>query len=192
MGTRIWLLTGEPAIGKSTAISKILLGVRTAAYAPGGVLTREIRSRGEREGFRLVDVSSEKSEVLAEVKGITGPRLGKYRVNLNALASIGVEALNYASARSDMIVVDEIGPMELMSPEFRKAIRLAVLETKIKPALCAIHKRFQDPLIEEIRNSPESFEQEITFENRDELPPQLSKDIIRFLESKKSDGGMTE
>jgi nucleoside-triphosphatase len=182
--TRIWLLTGEPSVGKSTAVSKILLSIRTAGYLPGGVVTREIRSHGERLGFSIVDISSEKSDILADVKGIIGPRLGKYRVNLKALSTIGVDALASAISRSDVMVVDEIGPMELMSPEFRKAIHLTVLETP-KPALCAVHKRFQDPLIDEIRKSPESLEQEITFENRDELPAIVAKDIIQYLESRR-------
>jgi nucleoside-triphosphatase len=186
---RIFLLSGDPAIGKSTALSKILLEVRTAGFAPGGVLTREIRSHGEREGFQLIDIASDQSEKLADVKGITGPRIGKYRVNLKALSTIGVEALRHAALRSDLVAVDEVGPMELLSPEFRKAIRSAVLESVKKPSVCVVHKRFQDPLIEELRGSTEAIEHEITFENRSELPQEVTKDIIRYLRSEKSDGG---
>jgi len=182
------LLTGEPAVGKSTAISRILFELRTAGFAPGGVLTREIRSHGEREGFQLVDISSDESEVLAEVKGITGPRIGKYRVNLKALSTLGVIALQHATLESDIIAVDEVGPMELLSPEFRRAIQAAVLGVK-KPAVCAVHKRFQDPLIEKLRNSKESTENEITFENRDNIPLETTKDIIQYLRSTDTSDG---
>ncbi len=188
---RVWLLTGEPAIGKSTALSRILLQVRSAGFAPGGVLTREIRSHGEREGFQLIDISSEKSEILAGVKVITGPRIGKYRVNLKSLSGLGVEALQHALQNSDLIAVDEVGPMELLSPEYRRAIQAAVL-LNTKPALCVVHKRFQDPLIEELRASNDAVEQEITFENRNELPDELSKDIIRVLKTRNETGGKTQ
>jgi nucleoside-triphosphatase len=191
MTVRIWLLTGEPAVGKSTALSRILLEIRTAGFAPGGAITREIRSHGEREGFRLTDISSDESEILADVKGITGPKVGKYRVSLKSLATLGVLALQHASERSDLVAVDEVGPMELLSPEFRRAIHSSVLEST-KPALCAVHKRFQDPLIEELRASKETVEQEITFENRDELPREVSKDIIHYLTSKNPIGGKIE
>lgn len=189
MTTRIWLVTGEPAVGKSTAISKILFELRKAGFAPGGVLTREIRSHGEREGFLLIDIASDRSRVLADTKGITGPRIGKYRVDLNSLSTLGVEAIKHAALQSDVIAVDEIGPMELLSPEFRRAVRSGVLEIAKKPALCAVHKRFQDPLIEALRSSSEAVEQEITFENRNDLPEEISKDIIRLL---KGSGGKSQ
>jgi nucleoside-triphosphatase len=189
LAPRIWLLTGDPAVGKSTALSKILLEIRTAGFAPGGVLTQEIRSHGEREGFRLVDISSDASEIMAGVRGIIGPKVGKYHVDLKSLGNLGVTALLHAAQRSDLTVVDEVGPMELLSPEFRRAIHSTVLEQKTLPALCAVHKRFQDPLIEELRASQEALEEEVTFENRDELPKELSKDIIRYLRSQKLRGG---
>ncbi len=189
MTVRIWLLTGDPAVGKSTALSKILLEVRRAGFAPGGVLTREIRSHGEREGFQLTDIASDESETLADVKGITGPRIGKYRVNLKTLSTLGVVALKHAAGRSDLIAVDEVGPMELLSPEFRRAIHTAVIETSKKPAVCVVHKRFQDPLIDELRASHGAVMEEVTFENRDELPVALGKDIIQYLRSESGIGG---
>ena len=184
LATRIWILTGDPAIGKSTALSRILLELRKKGYVPGGVIAREIRSHGEREGFQLVDISSDETEILAAVKGITGPRIGKYKVNLRALSTLGVEAVEKAVTKSDVIAIDEIGPMELLSPEFRRAIRFGTLETRETPAVCVMHKRFQDPLIDELRNSPEVTEEEVTFENRNELPVDVAKNIIRYLERK--------
>ena len=178
-------------MGKSTAISRILLHLRTAGYNPGGVLTREIRSHGEREGFRLTDISSDESEILADVKGITGPRIGKYRVDLKTLSTLGVSALQHAALQSDVIAVDEVGPMELLSPEFRRAIQTTVIKVN-KPAVCAVHKRFQDPLIEELRKSNVSAETEITFENRDDIPLETSKDIIQYLRTTVVAGGKKE
>jgi nucleoside-triphosphatase len=125
------------------------------------------------------------------VKGITGPKIGKYRVNLKVLSNLGVGALNRAAQSSDLIAVDEIGPMELLSPEFRRALHSYVIDPN-KPALCIVHKRFQDPLIEELRASGNSVESEITFENRDQLPDELSKDIIQFLKSTPESGGKNQ
>src|ERR1700730_11351465 len=174
---RIWLITGEPAAGKATALSKIILDVKTEGLTVGGILTREIRKRGEREGFRLIDIASEESEILANVSGIVGPRIGKYRVDLKTLSGLAVKALEHAKTTSDLVACDEVGPMELLSPEFRRDVRLMVLDTK-KPAVCVVHKRYEDPLIKELKESGETSEFEITFENRDSLPTEISEDII--------------
>ena len=180
---RIWLVTGEPGSGKSTTVSKTLFHIRSKGFTVGGVLTREIRSHGEREGFRLVDLSSEESEVLASVTGITGPKIGKYRVNLKALSGLGTKALMHASDYSDLIVCDEVGPMELLSPEFKREIHHSVIESN-KPCICVVHKRYSEPIIDELRSSPESTEVEVTFENRDEIAIEIAGEILEFLNLK--------
>ncbi|HVB11661.1 MAG TPA: NTPase [Nitrososphaerales archaeon] len=173
-------MTGEPGSGKSTALSRILFGVKSKGFTVGGILTREIRSKGEREGYSIVNLATEESEILASATGITGPRIGKYRISLQSLAGLSVSALEHAKEHSDLIVCDEVGPMELLSPEFRKAVRSAILESS-KPSICVVHKRYADPLIEELRSSPEAAEQELDFENRELVTIELQKDIIRFL-----------
>jgi len=176
-------LTGDPAAGKSTALSKIILEVRTSGFTVGGILTREVRSHGEREGFRILDIATDESKPLANIRGVVGPRIGKYRVDLKVLSTFAVTAFTHAAGHSDIIAVDEIGPMELLSPEFRSAVHSSVLETD-KPSVCVVHKRFEDPLIDELRASKIAVEHEITFENRDILPGEIAKDIIHFLKSR--------
>ncbi len=177
---RIWLIEGEPGSGKTTALSRITLAVKSKGYTVGGVLTREIRSRGEREGFRIVNIATEESEILAHVKGVLGPRIGKYRVNLKALSSLAVSALEFARANSDMVVCDEIGPMELLSPDFRRAVRESVLESS-RPCVCVIHKRYSDPLIEELRSSQESVVIEVNYETRETIPGEVAEDVFSSL-----------
>jgi nucleoside-triphosphatase len=177
---RIWILTGEPGSGKSTALSRILLAVKSKGFTVGGIITREIRNKGERLGFNIVNLATDETGILASATGITGPRIGKYRISLNSLAGIAVNALEFAREHSDLVVCDEVGPMELLSPEFRRAVHSSILESS-KPAICVVHKRYADPLIEELRSSPEAVEEELTFENRDLVQVELQKDIIRFL-----------
>jgi nucleoside-triphosphatase len=64
--------------------------------------------------------------VLASVD-ITGrPRVGKYGVDLAALERVGVPALEAAAAAADVVVVDEIGKMEMASDRFRQAVESAL------------------------------------------------------------------
>ena len=147
-------------------------------------MTREIRDHGERIGFRLVDISTEEGRTLASVKGIVGPKIGKYRIDLNSLATLAVKAIERARENCDIIVVDEVGPMELLSPEFRRAVHHSILEST-KPAICVIHLRYSDPLLAELRSSEEAEEIELNYENRDTVPLDLGKNVIQFLSRKR-------
>ena len=81
----------------------------------GGVLARDKRYKDRRIGFELLDLGSAATGMLADETG-DGPQLGKYRVHLDDLDQIGAHAVE-STLNSDLIIVDEIGPMELSSPQ---------------------------------------------------------------------------
>lgn len=114
----VYLLTGRPGSGKTSLIKAALAGlpVRT-----GGFYTEEIRRGGTRLGFRLVTLDGREA-VLAHTDFSKRFRVGKYGVDVAALEKVGVAALKKAAGECDLTVVDEIGRMELLSPEFQKAV----------------------------------------------------------------------
>ncbi|MDQ7030090.1 MAG: nucleoside-triphosphatase [Ardenticatenia bacterium] len=57
-----------------------------------------------------------------------GPRVGRYGVDLRALDTLAVRAVHQAVDARTLVVIDEIGPMELLSPAFRRAVIRAVEE----------------------------------------------------------------
>ncbi|MGQ9468606.1 MAG: NTPase [Nitrososphaerales archaeon] len=179
---RVWLITGDPGIGKTTILIKTMIIMRNHGYALGGMLCKEVRVKGERTGFELMDVASGKKGVLASIKLNTGPRLGKYRVNLVDLAEIGAKGLMNAIDFCDVIICDEIGPMELFSPEFRNAVK-SIAESG-KPVLGIVHKRLNDPLIQEIKSKPFVEVIEVTYENREKLPSILAEGILSRIKGK--------
>ena len=162
-------------MGKSNAVSKIVMKLKSSGVIVGGCTTSEKRAGGARTGFEIRDLSSGKSGELASAASRIGPRVGRYRVNLADLARIGGTALDAASSSSELIVVDEVGPMELVSPEFRKGVRKCI--DSGKPMLAVVHERLDDDLLNELRKKAEAIIT-LTVENRDEAADGLAEALL--------------
>lgn len=87
----------------------------------GGFYTEEIRERGVRRGFKLVTLAGQDT-VLAHVDISSPYRVGKYGVDIDGLEQVGVTALRQAAEGCDLVVIDEIGKMELFSVNFREVV----------------------------------------------------------------------
>ena len=94
----------------------------------GGFYTEEMRSQGVREGFRLVTLDGQDA-ILAHVNIHTPYRVSRYGVDIGSLDRVGVSTLHQAAQQCDLVVIDEIGKMELFSASFRDAI-LQIIDSK--------------------------------------------------------------
>src|SRR2546423_13467716 len=103
------LLTGRPGCGKTTLVKCV---VKNLSQRVAGFYTEEIRDRGIRVGFRLVTLDGDEA-VLAHIDLETPERLGKYGLDLYALETFGVKAVRDAVRARQLVVIDEIGPMEI-------------------------------------------------------------------------------
>ncbi len=121
---QVYLLTGRPGTGKTSLIKQVVAQMKGKA---GGFYTEEIRSQGVREGFRLVTLDGEQA-ILAHVNIHSPYRVSKYGVDVEALERVGVPALQRAAQQCDLVVIDEIGKMELFSPRFREAVSQVIDE----------------------------------------------------------------
>jgi nucleoside-triphosphatase len=115
---QVYLLTGRPGTGKTSLIKQVV--AKTGARA-GGFYTEEIRSGGSRLGFRLVTLDGEEA-VLAHTNIHSPYRVSRYGVDIDSLDRVGVSALVKAAKESPLVIIDEIGKMELFSASFRKAV----------------------------------------------------------------------
>jgi len=115
---QVYLLTGRPGTGKTRLIKEAIAGMGSKA---GGFYTEEIRNRGVRLGFKLVTLDGQ-SATLAHVNIHSPYRVSKYGVDIDSLDRVGVSALHKAAQQCHLVVVDEIGKMELFSPNFREAV----------------------------------------------------------------------
>ena len=123
---KAYLLSGEPGSGKTTIIKEVLGKVNKSA---GGFYTEEIRSQGVREGFKIFTLDG-KSAVLAHTSVRSPHRVSKYGVDTDSIDKVAVPALKQAIQSKDIIVIDEIGKMELFSPSFKDAVIEALQSEK--------------------------------------------------------------
>lgn len=174
-------VTGRPGIGKTSVLLRAINDLKNRGYKIGGMISREVREGGVRVGFEIVDFCTGKRGWLAHVNQPTGPKVSKYRVNLGDLNAVGTSSILSAIANDDIIVVDEIGPMELFSKAFRDAV-IKAIESK-KPLLGTIHFRLRDPVVHVIKAREDAEILEVTYENREKLHKIIVEKVVSFFKS---------
>ena len=160
------LLTGPPGVGKTTIVRKVVdaLGPRA-----GGFYTEEVRHQGKRVGFRLVTLEGKRAW-LARVGLSSRYRVGRYGVDIDALERVGVTAIQHALASSDVIIIDEIGRMELASAAFVRVVDAAM--DSVKPLVATIMSK-PHPTATLFKTRSDVDLWTVTRENRDYLPQQV-------------------
>jgi len=159
------LLTGPPQCGKTTVVQRVVLRFPGRA---AGFYTREVRDAGRRVGFEIVTLDGEVAW-LSHVD-FPGPhRVGKYGVSLENLHRVGLPALTPAPG-VDLIVVDEVGKMECLSPRFVESME-RLWDAPI-PLLATVAQK-GGGYIQAITEKPGAVLITVTPANREELPARI-------------------
>ena len=112
--------------------------------------------------------------------GFTGieipDKVSKYGIDIDNLDNIGVTAIYRAIQESNLIVIDEIGKMELISPRFRE-VALKALDSN-KKVLGTIMLN-PHPFADEIKRHPKVKVTQLTRTNH----TQVLNEIVKWLES---------
>jgi nucleoside-triphosphatase len=161
-------VTGSPGVGKSTMVAK---AAAATGMRVGGVLARDKRYKDRRIGFELLDLASGAVGMLADETG-TGPQLGKYRVHPEDLDGIGAKAVEDA-LKCELIVVDEVGPMELTSHRFISAVEMAIASPL--PMLVVLHEWSNHRLAKKIRSTFKVIA--VTRDNRETLADEIARSL---------------
>jgi nucleoside-triphosphatase len=176
---RLLFITGSPGVGKTTLLLRVVEALKAKGYRVGGMATRDVRMSGARVGFEVMDLSNGNKGWLASVHEERGPQVGKYRVNIDDLNDVGVKAILKACEELDVVVVDEIGPMELFSEKFKEAVKRAVESKKL--VVSTIHWKMSSELIDSIKKREDSETHIVTCENREHLHETIIGEAMDFL-----------
>lgn len=166
----IILLTGKPGIGKSTAIEAFIARNRLPAT---WVVTKEMidPASGLRCGFRAVNSAGEERVVSHKTAIKSDAIIGQNHVDVEAVDALFTDVLEHAvTSKKRLIIVDEIGPIQLLSQGFRDKLEQA-FQTRAN-VVASIH--YSDERLARYREDPENILLEVTEANRDMLPATLA------------------
>ena len=128
------LITGKPGVGKTMLIRKIVEQIEPVPMA--GFYTSEVKSRGHRSGFELRGHNGER-RLLAHVDFESRHRVGKYGVDTPGFEAF-LSKLDLLNPKVQLIIIDEIGKMELFSKRFRTLVIEALGANKSMLATIAL------------------------------------------------------
>jgi nucleoside-triphosphatase len=164
------LITGLPGVGKTTLIRKLYGALKD--FHPVGFYTTEIREKGMRKGFELVNLEGKRG-VLSHVDIKSRYRVGRYKVDVSGFEDF-LDGISFFEPTSHIVMVDEIGKMECLSDKFERILKEILDSGKWVIATIALKG---SGLITEVKKRQDVKLFEITQSNRDVLFSEILKEI---------------
>lgn len=168
-----FLLEGRPGVGKTTVARRVAALLHAHGVVVTGFTTAEIRRGRRREGFAVETMSGERG-ILAHVDFPGPPRVGRYGVDLAEFERIVLPMFDEVPG-SAVVVIDELGKMELASAPFRTAVR-RLLEQEI--SLMATVHVFKDDFTDALKRRRDVQVVKVSANNRDALPEEIVARLI--------------
>ena len=174
-------ITGMPSVGKTKTLLKIIEKIEKTGYRIEGMITEPIIENKKRAGFYVMDWQTKQKEVFAHLDLDVKDKIGKYGVNIGALERVGIPAIEKAinDETINIIIIDEIGKMEMLSEKFCEVV-IDALDSD-KPILVTLHKKSRSPLLQDVRRRDDIRILEVTTVNRNLLPYKIEKILAEKL-----------
>lgn len=161
-------ITGLPGSGKTSALLRVIEMLNEEELTIGGMIDEPIEDGRKKTGFTVRNVLTGEQQTFASVDIESKVVVGKIGVDLDKLEEVGVKAIKDAVEKCDIIVIDEVGKMEVESEAFVEAVKES-LEAD-KPMIITLHKKSRNPLLQDIRRRDDVRILEVTPTNRNILP----------------------
>ncbi len=177
-GTRIGLLTGPVGVGKTTVAERVVGLAQRSGLACGGLLAPAmVNGCGQKVGIWGVDILGGDRRILARTdRTLGGPVVGPYSFDAKAL-TWAVSVLEEAAGTCNLLVVDEIGKLELWQAAGLAPILPRLASGDVRRSLVVV----RDSLLAELQTMLGHVDQilfEISERNRGDLPPLVLRQLV--------------
>ncbi|CRL01866.1 CLUMA_CG015217, isoform A [Clunio marinus] len=162
------LITGLPGVGKTTIVQKIIKDLRTKVQSLSlqGFYTEEVRDeKGERIGFDVVSLEGNRG-ILSRTKAGMNYKVGKYIVYVQEFEDFIFREVKQ-SDHTSLLVIDEIGKMELLSRKFEIFINNLICSNSNFRVIATVPLKTPLKLIDKLKQHPKSRTFHITKSNRE-------------------------
>ncbi len=168
------LLDGPPKVGKTVVMRRLVDLLHERGVVVSGFVTDEMRERDRRVGFVVRDLVGAEA-VLAHQDFQTGVQVGRFGVDVPAFERVALPALRHAQDNGGVVIIDELGRMELASAPFVEAVD--ALLAGCLPVVATVHV-YEHPVTDALKRRADVQHVAVTEANRDELPAQLLQQLI--------------
>ncbi|MEM0480969.1 MAG: nucleoside-triphosphatase [Candidatus Aenigmatarchaeota archaeon] len=127
-------ISGLPRTGKTTLCKEIYEKYKEKIKI-SGFLTLEKRDGNKRDGFEIFELKNKKLYLFASREKISNICYAGYYLNLEVLEKVIEEVKD-----ADLVIIDEIGKMEMMSQKFSSFINSLIKSDK--NLLATLHRSF--------------------------------------------------
>ena len=180
-----WLLcTGQPGSGKTTLVRKATAVALQHGFRLSGFYTEEVLSGGSRIGFDVVTIPDGKRGILSRKHGLPAsyPKTGAYSVDVKEFERLALPSLSATAC--DVVVIDEIGRMELHSDAFQQEVRRLLDDgtTRLLGAITAPIYGHRVPFCDEVSSVAGVHVEKITKKTRDAGCDKLQSALLAWKE----------
>jgi nucleoside-triphosphatase len=180
------LLTGEPKAGKSFMLSKLIDELTKQKINICGMISNELQFDGLRVAITLQNIVTGTEKIMAikmfdvnKYNSKTSKKLASYQIDTKVIDEISIPALKGLGC-CDVLIIDEIGKMELFSKKFEKEVA-KIFSSKNSYVVIAIVPIATDvPFVEKLKNRSDVELITLTRVNRKKTYTTLKNKILKL------------
>jgi nucleoside-triphosphatase len=161
-------ITGLPGSGKTYTLLRVIDMLKEEELTIGGMIDEPISDGRHKTGFTVKNILTGESQIFASQEIESKIMIGKIGVDLSKFEEVSITAIKDACEKCDIIVIDEVGKVEVESQAFIDAVKDALDINK--PMILTLHKKSRNPLLQDIRRRDDVRILEVTPTNRNLLP----------------------
>jgi len=173
------LVVGGPRSGKTSWCKEYADRQRKRGSSVGGVLSPAIDKQGQRTGFNVIDLLTGKDAPFARLSRDKsfkkGETVGDYAISVDGITFACSAIKKAIDSRCDLVVIDEVGPLELGGRGLMPAVELAlasavdvliVVRSSLKEELERRFPEYEFVVLADLTQSPSNASEPIDCEGR--------------------------